>query len=227
MTGSTTIPTIREHSDPIIIPATKRRRNGRTCITDSSSATGSEVWPSRAVGIPAKPTGKMSAKGSSTGQRRQGRVPVIKRYKTHAPGTRPAGAFYGGTMSSPHRRGEERESGDHADELGKGDFITPKRSAHRAHPAIACRPDAIVLARFAGSARPATRSSKMNADDGGSRRFILIGMEEYASRSPRAPEKGHRCFRHRRFGFVSFKTLGERISSRRRTESALGLGRFL
>ena len=64
---------------------------------------------------------------------------------------------------------------------GKSPFDTPKptRLLERILR-IAAGPDALVLDSFAGSGTTAHAVLKMNAEDGGNRRFILVEMMEYA-----------------------------------------------
>lgn len=60
-------------------------------------------------------------------------------------------------------------------------FITPKpvRLIERILR-IATKPDSIVLDSFAGSGTTAHAVMKLNAEDGGQRRFVLVEMEDYA-----------------------------------------------
>jgi adenine-specific DNA-methyltransferase len=60
-------------------------------------------------------------------------------------------------------------------------FITPKPSTLVERVLqLACAPDSIVLDSFAGSGTTAHAALKLNTQDGGNRRFILIEMEDYA-----------------------------------------------
>ena len=60
-------------------------------------------------------------------------------------------------------------------------FVTPKPvSLIERILRLATKPDAIVLDSFAGSATTAHAVLRLNAQDGGRRRFILIEMEDYA-----------------------------------------------
>jgi adenine-specific DNA-methyltransferase len=68
------------------------------------------------------------------------------------------------------------------DFISSGDvFITPKpvRLIERILR-IATKPDSIVLDSFAGSGTTSHAVMKLNAEDGGMRRFILVEMEDYA-----------------------------------------------
>ena len=63
----------------------------------------------------------------------------------------------------------------------EADFSTPKPSALIERILqIATNKDAIILDSFAGSGTTAHATLKLNAQDGGNRRFILIEMEDYA-----------------------------------------------
>ena len=68
-----------------------------------------------------------------------------------------------------------------ADGDGIGDFITPKPSTLIERILqIATNKNSIILDSFAGSGTTAHAVLKLNAQDGGNRRFILIEMEDYA-----------------------------------------------
>ncbi|MBP7635166.1 site-specific DNA-methyltransferase [Candidatus Ozemobacteraceae bacterium] len=149
-------------------------------------ATGSEVWPSRnAVWRYTRETHEENVREGLVywGKDGKGRVPAFKRYKhmLRNGGLQVPSTWWNHEFAGHTDEAKKEIRAILADELGKGDFITPKpvRLIERVLQ-IACKPDAIVLDAFAGSGTTGHAVLKMNADDGGSRRFILIEMEEYA-----------------------------------------------
>jgi len=117
------------------------------------------------------------------GKSGKGKVPSFKRYKhmlKNADGVVPQTLWL--HEFAGHTDGARKELREIlADVSQVSDFATPKptRLIDRILQ-VATGPDDIVLDSFAGSGTTGHSVLKLNADDGGSRRFVMIEMEHYA-----------------------------------------------
>lgn len=145
--------------------------------------TGEEIWPRRtAVWRYSKERHERNVAGKLVywGKDGTGKVPAFKRYK-HAlkndgvvPQTFWPHEFAGHTDAS---RKELREILH--DSPSVSDFATPKPSLLiQRILQVASDKDSLVLDSFAGSGTTAHAVLKQNAEDGGTRRFILVEMDE-------------------------------------------------
>ena len=111
-----------------------------------------------------------------------GKIPAFKRYKhlLKNDGVVPATWWEHGFAG--HTDAAKKEiRGILSDSADAFDFITPKpTSLIEKVLAVGCNPNDIVLDSFAGSGTTAHAVLKLNAQDGGNRKFILTEMMDYA-----------------------------------------------
>lgn len=105
---------------------------------------------------------------------------LYRKYRPNQDGTLP-GTWWGGAKYSASESGTKVLN----DILGAGRFSYPKSINTVVDCLRACNadPQATVLDYFAGSGTTGHAVMRLNADDGGSRRFVMIEMGEYFDRA--------------------------------------------